>query len=136
VNVAAPPSDPPSDPPTTTPPTSQPDEQRILPAEIVSGTARLRGPSGCTARPFKARVSGRQIQRVTFWLDGHQVKRIVAKRGQKAFALTVDPRKIGFGVHRVRARVVFAAASDTAPRTLRLSFQRCGRQTGTPQFTG
>jgi hypothetical protein len=140
VTVTAPPVDPPVGPPTDTPPSvppaSQPDAQQILPAEIVSGTARLRGPSGCVVRAFKARVSGRRIARVTFWLDGRQVKRIVAKRGQKAFALTVDPGKIGFGVHRVRARVVFAAASDTAPRTLRLSFQRCGRQTGTPQFTG
>ena len=118
------------------PPTSRPDEQQVLPAEIVSGTARLRGPSGCTRRPFAARVTGRQIARVTFWLDGKQVKRIVAKGGQTAFALKVNPRKVGRGVHRVSARVVFAAGSRTAPRTLRLSFQRCARQVVTPQFTG
>ncbi len=86
--------------------------------------------------PFKANVSGRRIRRVTFWLDGRQVKRIVAKRGQTAFALRVDPRKVARGVHRVRARVVFAADSRTAPRTLRLSFQRCARQVMPPQFTG
>jgi Prealbumin-like fold domain len=137
VNVTEPPSIPPPSSRPPAPPASQPvDEQRVLPAEIVSGTARMRGPSGCTKRPFKARVSGRQIQRVTFWLDGKQVKRIVAKRGQTAFALKVDPRKVARGVHQVRARVVFAAASDTAPRTLRLSFQRCARRVVTPQFTG
>jgi hypothetical protein len=131
-----PPLDPPTDRPPSPPASSQPDAQQILPAEIVSGTARLRGPSGCVVRPFKARVSGRRIARVTFWLDGRQVERIVAKRGQTTFALTVDPRKIGFGVHRVRARVVFASASRTAPRTMRLSFQRCARRAGTPRFTG
>jgi Prealbumin-like fold domain len=119
------------------PPASQPNEvQEILPVKIVSGSARLRGPSGCTRSPFRARVSGRQIRRVTFWLDGRQVGRIVAEPGQTAFVLRVDPRKVAEGVHRVRARVVFAAASRTAPRTLRLSFQRCARQVVTPQFTG
>ena len=73
---------------------------------------------------------------MTFWLDGRQVKQMVAKRGQKAFALRVNPQKIGFGVHRVRARVVFKTDSRTAPRTLRLSFQRCARQVSTPRFTG
>jgi Prealbumin-like fold domain len=120
----------------STPPATTPAQQQTLPAKIVSGTARLRGPSGCTRSPFKAKVSGRRIARVTFWLDGKQVKRVVAKRGQTAFALKVNPRKVARGVHRVTARVVFAASSQTAPRTLRLSFQRCARQVVTPQFAG
>jgi Prealbumin-like fold domain len=132
VNVTTP--TPPTQPPA--PPASQPQQQQVLPAKIVSGTARLRGPSGCASRPFKAKVTGRQIARVTFWLDGRQVKRIVAKRGRTAFALKVNPRKVARGVHRVNARVVFKAASQTAPRTLRLSFQRCARRIVTPQFTG
>jgi hypothetical protein len=127
---------PPAPPVPPAPPASQAEQQQILPAEIVSGRARLRGPSGCTRRPFVARVTGRQIARVTFLLDGRQVKRIVARSGQTAFALKVHPRKVARGVHRVSARVVFAAESRTAPRTLRLSFQRCARQVVTPQFTG
>jgi hypothetical protein len=123
-------------PPASTPPSQTTDQLQVLPEEIISGTARLRGPSGCARRPFEARVSGRQISRVTFWLDGRRAERVVAKGGQTAFALRVDPRKVAKGVHRVRARVVFEAESRTAPRTLRLSFQRCARQVVTPQFTG
>jgi hypothetical protein len=127
VNVTTPPVE---------PPTSQPDQQQILPAEIVSGTARMRGPSGCARNTFKTTVSGRRIQRVTFYLNGHRVARINAVRGQKRFVLRINPRGFGFGVHRVRARVEFAADSQTATRTLRLSFQRCARRAGAPQFTG
>jgi hypothetical protein len=126
----------PATPPPVNPPSSHPDRQQVLPEEIVSGTARLRGPSGCTRTPFKSTVRGRQIRRVTFYLDGRRVARVDAKRGQKTFAVRIDPRRIGFGVHRVRAVVVFAADSHTVGRTLRLSFHRCARQAGTPQFTG
>jgi hypothetical protein len=118
------------------PPASEPEQLQILPAEVVSARARLRGPSGCVQRAFHAKVTGRQIARVTFWLDGRQVKRIAAERGQTAFAVKVNPRKIGMGVHRVSARVVFVAESRIAPRTLRLSFQRCARRLATPRFTG
>jgi Prealbumin-like fold domain len=126
----------PATPPTAGPPSQPLDQQQVLPEEITSGTARLRGPSGCARRSFRTTVSGRRIQRVTFYLDGRQLARVDARRGQKSFAVRIDPRKVGFGVHRVRARVVFAAGSRTATRTLRLSFQRCARQAGTPQFTG
>ncbi len=131
VNVT-PPGTPPADPPASRPQ----DRQEVLPEEIVSGTARMRGPGGCARTAFKTTVTGRRIQQVTFHLDGRQLTRIDAKRGQRSFALRINPRKLGFGVHRVRARVVFAAESRTATRTLRLSFQRCTRQAGTPQFTG
>lgn len=131
-----PPPAPPAPPALPAPSASQPEQQQVLPAEIVSGAARLRGPSGCTRRAFHAKVNGRRIARVTFRLDGRQVKRIVAERGQTAFAVRINPRKVARGVHRVSARVVFAADSQTAARTLRLSFQRCARQVVTPQFTG
>jgi hypothetical protein len=126
----------PRTPPPPVPPASEPEQQQILPARIVSGTARLRGPSGCTRRPFTAKVTGRRIARVTFRLDGRLVERVVAKRDQTAFALEVNARKVARGVHRVSARVVFVAESRTAPRTLRLSFQRCARQVVAPRFTG
>ena len=44
--------------------------QQVLPEEIVSGAARLRGPSGCVKKAFKATVRGRQIASVTFYVDG------------------------------------------------------------------
>jgi hypothetical protein len=111
------------------------EEQGVLPGDIVSGFARLRGPSGCVKQAFNATVRGRRIARVTFYVDGEQRKRIVAKRGQRVFRLKVRPGS-AVGVHRVTARVVFKAGSRTKPRTLRLSYRRCAPQVVTPQFTG
>jgi uncharacterized repeat protein (TIGR01451 family) len=112
-----------------------PGEQQVLPEEIVSGTARLGGPSGCVRKAFNATVRGRQIASVTFYVDGKRVKRIIAKQGQAVFRAKVLPGS-AVGVHRVTARVVFKAASQTKARTLRLSYQRCARQVVTPKFTG
>ena len=111
---------------------------QVLPQpEIVNGTARLRGPSGCVRGPFKATVRGSRIARVTFFVDGKRFKRISAPNGEGArFTVSINPRGRGFGVHRVTARVEFAAASQTQTRTLRLSFQRCKKQVVKPRFTG
>jgi hypothetical protein len=111
------------------------EEQQVLPEEIVSGTARLRGPSGCVKKAFKATVRGRQIARVTFYVDGRKHKRVVAKAGQRVFKATIRPGS-SVGVHRVKARIVFKASARTKARTLRLSYRKCVRQVVTPQFTG
>ena len=106
----------------------------VLPDTMLSGRARLRGPSGCVNRAFHARVRGRRIARVRFYVDGRLVKTI---RGRRAsYSVKVRPRGLGFGRHRVVARVRFVAASETRPRTLRLTFRRCARQTVAPRFTG
>lgn len=127
----------PEPPVTPQPPTGQPSaEQEVLGEEVISGAARLRGPSGCVSRRFTASVRGRQIARVTFFVDGRQVKRVDAKRGQRVFKLGITPTRFGKGIHRVTAKVVFATASGTKARTLRLSFQRCARQVLAPRFTG
>jgi hypothetical protein len=108
-----------------------------LPETIVSGTARLRGPSGCVKGPFTATVRGSRIARVTFFVDGKRFKRITAPTGEgSTFTVSINPRGRGFGVHRVTARVEFVTASQTAARTLRLSFQRCKKQVVKPRFTG
>ena len=111
--------------------------QAVLPETIVSGTARLRGPSGCVKGPFTATVRGSRIARVTFFVDGKRFKRVTAPNGEGSrFTASINPRGRGFGVHRVTVRVEFAAASRTAVRTLRLSFQRCKKQVVKPRFTG
>ncbi|HKH17342.1 MAG TPA: SdrD B-like domain-containing protein [Solirubrobacteraceae bacterium] len=113
-------------------------QQQVLPQPaIVSGAARLRGPSGCIRGPFTATVRGSRIARVTFFVDGKRFKRINAAGGEGTkFTVKINPKGRGFGVHRVTARVVFAAAAQTSARTLRLSFQRCRKQVVRPRFTG
>jgi len=109
--------------------------QQVLPEEIVSGTAKLRGPSGCVKKAFNATVRGRRIASVTFYVDGKRIKRLVATSGQRVFRVKIRPAK-KVGVHRVTARVVFKAESRTKARTLRLSYRRCVPQVVTPKFTG
>lgn len=121
-------------PPGTTPPGSTPSPGGgVLPESILSGRARLRGPSGCV-KAFRARVTGRSIASVAFYVDGRLVKRISDRR--TTYAVKIKPRRYGFGRHRVVARVRFVAASGTAPRTLRLTFRRCAQGAVSPRFTG
>jgi hypothetical protein len=110
--------------------------QQVLPGpQIVSGTARLRGPSGCVRGPFTATVRGRRIATVTFYRDGKKIKTITARPGQRTFTVKIKPTNRR-GVHTVTARVRFRAASQTRARTLRLSYQRCRTQIVRPRFTG
>jgi hypothetical protein len=100
------------------------------------GNARLTGPSGCVYRPFTAVVRGRQIRRVTFFLDGRRVVVRNGRSGQRRFTARIRPGSLRSGVHRVTARVQFRNASRTRSRTLVLSFQRCVRLAPSPRFTG
>jgi hypothetical protein len=132
-------------PPGTTPPTCPPPPPAVpstpttpgagvLPETVASGLARLRGPSGCVKRTFPVRVSGRSIASVSFRLDGKLIKRFTSTRS--TYTIKVNPRKYGFGRHRIIARVTFLTASGTKSRRLPLTFRRCARGTIAPRFTG
>ena len=102
------------------------------PTRSISGRAALRGPSGCVKQAFRARVNGRRIESVTFFMDGKRVKRVTSGNA----SLRIVPKRIGFGRHRVVALVRFTEASGTPARRLLLTFRRCARQVVNPQFTG
>jgi hypothetical protein len=133
-----PPDTPPATPPGDTPPGgtppggTPPGSGQVLPDEVVSGRAVLRGPSGCVKQAFKARVSGRSIESVTFFLDGRKIRTV----GRGAFTLTVKPSQLGIGRHRIVALVKFTQRSDTANRRLPLTFRRCAQGAVAPRFTG
>ena len=128
--------------PTPRPQTKPQPQQQVLaaqqarPRQTPRGRARLSGPSGCVYRTFTAAVRGRQIRRVTFFVDGRRVAIRRARNGQRRFTARVTPGRLSLGVHRVTARVVFRTASRTRSRTLVLSFQHCARQAPSPRFTG
>ncbi len=124
---------PPSVTPNSVPPTTTPPDGEVLPESIVSGRAQLRGPSGCVKQAFRARVRGRSIASVTFFVDGRKVKKV--RRGD-AFTLKVKPQRYGFGRHKVVAVVRFRAESGTKARRLPLTFRRCAQGAVAPRFTG
>jgi hypothetical protein len=90
-----------------------------------SGEARLAAPGGCRRRPFRARVSGSAIDRVTFSLDGRRLRSVSQAAAGGAFSARIDPRRLRSGRHRIAARVEFVTGAARAPLTLRSSFRRC-----------
>jgi hypothetical protein len=128
------PPPPPNEPPTNTPPA----QIKVSPARVVPGNAKMMGPRVCTrSNAVAATVTGKRIVKVTFYVDGHKVKTLTkpnAKGG--AWKLPINIRKVGFGSHRLIAKVQFAKSSGTKARTLRLSFSRCASAAAQPKFTG
>jgi hypothetical protein len=76
---------------------------------------------------------------VVISVDGRRIRTLRARSAQagaQVLSARIDPRKFRRGqVHRVSARVTFAADSGTQAKTLRMAFQRC-LQAQRPQFTG
>ena len=128
------PPPPPNEPPTSTPPA----QIKVSPARVVPGNAKMKGPRVCTrSNAVAATVTGKRIVKVTFYVDGHKVKTLTkpnAKGG--AWKLPINIRKVGYGSHRLIAKVQFAKSSGTKARTLRLSFSRCASAAAQPKFTG
>jgi hypothetical protein len=104
--------------------------------DTPSGTARAISPSGCVTRNFNVQVTGRQIRRVVYYLDGRKVRTLTRPNRGTRFALPVRPNSLRRGTHRVLAVTYFTAASGTRSRTLRVVFSRCSRQAAQPRFTG
>lgn len=99
-------------------------------------SARVVGTTGCVRAYALADVRGREIERVTFRINGRTVRTLDAPNVAGMFRLRVRASSLPRGASRVRADVVFKAGSQTAPRTLTLAFSRCPRRTVPPPFTG
>ncbi len=110
--------------------------QVVLGARATPGAARLLGPTGCASKAFNARVRGSKMATVVFTLDGKVVKRVTKVGSKKLVQLRVNPASLRLGVHRLKVSVTFAKGSGTKAKTLRLSFQRCGKRLVSPRFTG
>jgi hypothetical protein len=142
VTFKTPPTTPPATPPTTppaTPPTSPPTTGSQAPGKTTvgssgPGSAQISGKSGCATKNFNVTVTGKQIRRVTFFLDRKRVKTLAKPNAGRAFRFRVLPGTLKRGTHRVTAQTTFTKASGTRARTLRVVFQRCSRRS--PQFTG
>lgn len=100
------------------------------------GAARAIAPSGCVTTNSNVQVTGRQIRRVVFYLDGRKVRTLTRPNRGTRFALPIRPNTLRRGTHRVLAVTSFTTASGTRMRTLRVTFSRCGRVAAAPRFTG
>lgn len=99
------------------------------------GRARISLPSGCARRPFRVTVTGREIATVDFSIDGRRMASVRRADRRGRYEVTVDPRRLSRGRHRVAAKVAFTRMSNTRPLILRRTFRRCLRSRG-PRFAG
>jgi hypothetical protein len=116
----------------TTPPATAPAGGE----KCTPGTARISGATGCQGTTFRVNVTGRQITSVVFTRDGKRIATLRKPNRGSLYSVTINPRVLKFGTHRVVARTTFSAKSGTKPRTLRVVFSRCARAAVSPRFTG
>lgn len=102
------------------------------------GSASLSGrPSGnCARKAFTATVKGTSISKVSFYIDGRLVKTVRRTSSKTKYRLSIVPRRVGFGTHRVEARVTFTNGSQSSPVSRTMRFRRCARKAASPTFTG
>ncbi len=110
----------------------------VLPASNVSGRARLTGTVGCVAsRRATATVTGGNVTKVTFSVNGRTVRTLTKAGSGGSFRLVLTTRSLAYGTYKVRATVRFAADAVPRSRTLSLQFSRCRpRVVIRPQFAG
>jgi hypothetical protein len=131
------PSAPPAGQPVAVSAPSSAPQSAVSPARVRPGSAKLIGPTSCsTADVVVARVTGKRIVRVTFFVDNKKVRTLHKPNRGSTWMLSMRLRGLQYGAHRVKARVEFAESSQTKPKTLPMSFSRCGSGAARPQFTG
>jgi hypothetical protein len=111
-------------------------EQIVAGERVLPGSAKLAAPTGCVAKAFNARVSGQNVAKVVFTLDGKKIKTLTKPNSGTRFQVRINPAKMKIGVHRIVAKVTFAAATKKAAQNFRISFQRCAKKLAAPRFTG
>jgi hypothetical protein len=111
-------------------------EQLVAGVQIAPGSAKLVAPTGCVAKAFNARVTGQNVAKVVFILDGKKIKTLTKPNSGARYQVRVNPAKMKIGVHRISATVTFKAITKKAAKTYRISFQRCAKKLAAPRFTG
>jgi hypothetical protein len=81
---------------------------------VARGRARIAGARTCPVSAFNVRVTGVQIRRVTFTVDGRRVATVTRPDRLGRWQARIDPRRLRTGLHRVRARVEFNRGAGPA----------------------
>src|SRR4051812_16034771 len=76
-------------------------------------TASLRVPAGCAPKTVRAVVTGRQVERVTFFVDSRRHGSLTQPNAGRSWVATIPARRLTVGAHAVAARVVFTRGSGT-----------------------
>jgi hypothetical protein len=106
-----------------------------------SGTVpSLKGPQGCVRSSFHASVKSAGVASVTFYLDGHKLRRLTAHSAHGGLlTITISAAKLKLGAHRLLAKITMKPASSTAKAvqgSRSITVLRCHSDVVTPKFTG
>ena len=100
-----------------------------------SGSAKLRATQGCvTDDRARAVVTGDNIDRVAFYVDGDRVKTVTRPDASGRYVFSMSCSRLSAGAHRASAVVSFAEGSGAAHQTLRYQITRAAQVS--PRFTG
>lgn len=118
---------------------AQPPRSGVL-AFSSTTVPRLQGPQGCVRGKFHASVKSAGVASVSFYLDGHKLRRMTAHSARRGLlSITIDPTRLNLGPHRLLARITMVK-SPTASRAVSASrtmtVLRCASAAITPKFTG
>ncbi len=109
----------------------------VSPSAVVSGLGRLTGTVGCAASRYAvASVSGRQIRRVVFFVNGRRARTLATPNAGASYRLRLATRSLRYGTYRVGALITFVPQAQTQPTTLTLQFSRCRPRLVRPTFAG
>jgi hypothetical protein len=99
------------------------------------GSATLHASQGCVSGPrAKAAVTGDNIDRVAFYVDGNLVKTVTRPNAQGRFSMSMKCSRLSVGAHGASAVVTFEQGTTPARQTLRFQITRA--QQVSPRYTG
>ena len=116
-----------------TPPSGTSPSSGTKPTSVVSGRAALAATHACTKTSFPLSVSGRQMSRVTVYVNGRLVKRITVKSTETRVT-TKLPTPVA--TSKIVVKVTFTSSSGTKPKQFTRTVKRCVPAAVKPSFTG
>jgi hypothetical protein len=114
---------------------NDPTERATISAAVcVTAAAPLVGlPEIVTSKSLSAYVPALGVKSVTFYLDGRKLETLTKPSDQR-FAISVEARRLSYGVHRLSAKVTMLSSRCASEATG--SFIRARPNSLTPTFAG
>jgi hypothetical protein len=107
---------------------------QLVEASCVPSPVVLRGLAAKVRRSLSVHVTALGVKSVTFYLDGRKLKTVTKPKGQR-YSITVSARNLGYGRHRVQAKVKMRNATCATAAAAK-AFVKVKAATIRPQFTG
>jgi hypothetical protein len=107
---------------------------QLVLASCVPSPVVLRGLAAKVRRSLSVHVTALGVKSVTFYLDGRKLKTVTKAKNQR-YAIKVSARNLGYGRHRLQAKVKMRNAT-CATAAAAAAFVKVKAATIRPQFTG